>query len=113
MKEGKIAIPADDGILSAHFGHCRQFHVFEIRENEVAGKQVLSPPQHEPGILPRWIHGLGVTDLIAGGIGQRAIDLFQRHGVNVHTGAPFEPAEKIVEDFLKGRLQTSSNYCDH
>ena len=34
------------------------------------------PPEHRPGVYPRWVAALGVTDVIAGGIGQRAIDLF-------------------------------------
>ncbi|MCK7542001.1 MAG: hypothetical protein MZV63_69485 [Marinilabiliales bacterium] len=37
------------------------------------------PRPHEPGLLPGWLAEKGVTDVIAGGMGQRAIGLFNSH----------------------------------
>jgi predicted Fe-Mo cluster-binding NifX family protein len=55
----------------------------------------------------------GVTDVIAGGIGQRAIDLFNQQGINVFVGAPMQNEMEIVTDFLAGKLSLSVNYCNH
>ena len=109
----KIAVPTSDGMLDAHFGHCKQFAMVEVKNSEVLGITYLDAPPHQPGLLPPWLAERGATDIIAGGMGQRAIDLFNEQGVNVFVGAPKLPATEIVEGFLNKTLSFTSNYCDH
>ncbi|MFH0758514.1 MAG: NifB/NifX family molybdenum-iron cluster-binding protein [Bacteroidota bacterium] len=109
----KIAIPTSDGILDAHFGHCSQFAMVEVEDNEIRGISYLDAPPHQPGLLPPWLAERGATDIIAGGMGQRAIDLFNEQGVNVFVGAPKVTPEELVHGFLKETLSFSANYCDH
>jgi len=33
---------------------------------EIVKKELLNPPPHEPGLLPRWLHGPRVEVIIAG-----------------------------------------------
>jgi predicted Fe-Mo cluster-binding NifX family protein len=109
----KIAIPVSNGILSPHFGHCDRFYICETDDNEVISESFITSPPHEPGILPQWLNSHGVTDVIAGGMGHRAISLFKQSAINVFVGAPqIEPAE-IISKFLKGTLTLTENYCDH
>jgi len=63
--------------------------------------------------LPKFLAEKGVTDVIAGGMGNRAIQLFNQHQVNVFVGAPKQAPAEIVDGFLKGSLEFSANYCDH
>ena len=81
----KIAIPTVGGRLCLHFGHCEQFSLVEVDETAgVPGETVvLTPPPHEPGVLPRWLHQHGATVIIAGGMGQRAQQLFTQNGIKV------------------------------
>lgn len=109
----KIAIPTINGLLCRHFGHCQEFHVFEVEDSEVSNQSALTPPPHAPGVIPKWLGEQGVTDVIAGGMGQRAIDIFNQQGVNVFVGAPDKPSGTIVRDFLSGNLETQANMCDH
>lgn len=109
----KIAIPMESGKLSTHFGHCEYFAIVEVKENRIARVSKELPPEHKPGVYPRWVASFGVTDVIAGGIGQKAIDLFNEEGVNVFVGAPVKGAEEIVNEFLAGELTLSANYCKH
>jgi predicted Fe-Mo cluster-binding NifX family protein len=51
--------------------------------------------------------------VIAGGMGQRAVALFNQQGIQVHVGAPAAAPEQIVQDFLSGSLQFGDNACDH
>ena len=51
--------------------------------------------------------------MIAGGMGQRAINLFAERGIDVLVGAPAETPEKLVTDYLAGALVSGSNVCDH
>lgn len=112
MKQ-KIAIPTSDGLLDAHFGHCKQFVMVDIEDDEISGISYLDAPPHQPGLLPLWLAERGASDIIAGGMGQRAIDLFNEQGVNVFVGAPKLDPLKIAEAFLSKTLTLTSNYCDH
>ena len=66
----KLAIPLANGKLTAHFGHCQEFALIEVAENEITNKQILIPPPHEPGVLPSWLHELGADVIIAGSMGK-------------------------------------------
>lgn len=109
----KIAIPVTDKVLSSHFGHCEQFYVYDVENETVIKEILLTPPPHEPGLLPKWLGEQAVTDIIAGGIGQRAIDLFKQNNINVFVGAPQIPPIEIVEKHLAGSLTLRGNYCNH
>lgn len=111
----KIAIPIAGGQLCMHFGHCEQFAVVEVdaMSGEPGDTILLTPPPHEPGVLPRWLHEQGATVVIAGGMGQRAQQLFSQAGVKVVVGAPVDTAENLVAAYLSGTLVSGQNACDH
>jgi len=111
----KIAIPVAEGMLATHFGHCESFAFLdvELQERLLRGRQDVTPPAHEPGLLPRWLAEQGVEMIIAGGMGQRAQDLFVKSGIKVYTGAPAVSPEQLVQDFMQGSLSTGVNLCDH
>jgi len=111
----KIAIPVADGKLCMHFGHCEQFALIDVDEKTktVTGRQFLTPPPHEPGLLPKWLHELGANVIIAGGMGQRAQSLFAENGIKVVVGAPSVSSDKLVGAYLEGTLVSGTNVCDH
>ena len=111
----RIAIPITDGKLSAHFGHCQQFAVIDADPDTktITNTEMFTPPAHEPGALPRWLGGLCVNTIIAGGMGQRAQQLFAQNDIDIVVGAPDETPEQLVENYLSGQLQTGQNICDH
>jgi predicted Fe-Mo cluster-binding NifX family protein len=108
-----IAIPMESGVLSAHFGHCQQFAIVEVKNDSIISIKELDPPEHVPGLYPRWVAQFGVTDVIAGGMGQQAIMLFNQQNINAFVGAPVKTAKELVEDFIAGRLELTANYCNH
>ena len=110
-----IAIPVTEGRLCPHFGHCKEFAFIEVdlAKRQVIGSRLATPPPHEPGILPRWLHSEGAELVIAGGMGKRAQDLFAHHGVHVVVGAPPAPPEEVVQNYLNDQLTTTENLCDH
>jgi predicted Fe-Mo cluster-binding NifX family protein len=109
----KIAIPMENGKLCAHFGHCEYFAIVNIENNEIKDIQEVTPPEHQPGLYPRWVASFGVTDVIGGGMGQKAIDLFNQQNINAFVGAPMKPARDLVSDFIADRLTLTANYCNH
>lgn len=111
----RIAIPLDNGCVSAHFGHCSAFELYDVDEatKTTRSKTTLPAPSHEPGVLPRWLHEQGANVIIAGGMGQRAQELFAGQGIQVVVGAPSNPTDEIVAAYLTGTLQAGANICDH
>jgi len=103
----------ENGKLCAHFGHCEYFALVNVENNEIKDIQEMTPPEHQPGIYPRWVAGFGVTDVIAGGMGQKAITLFNQENINVFVGAPANSAKQLVTDFLSNKLTLNANYCNH
>ena len=111
----KIAVPTANGLLAMHFGHCEQFTIIDTDDasKEITAVILETPPPHEPGVLPRWLHELGVDLIIAGGMGMRAQQLFDMNGIKIVVGALSDEPQKIVSDYINGILETGDNVCDH
>ncbi|MDF1576713.1 MAG: NifB/NifX family molybdenum-iron cluster-binding protein [Bacteroidales bacterium] len=110
---GIIAVPISYGKLDGHFGHCQQFAMVKVEEKKITEITYLDAPPHKPGLLPPWLAERGATEIITGGMGQRAIDLFNERGINVFVGAPSLTPEELVNGFLHEKISFSANYCDH
>ncbi len=111
----KIAIPLANGLLAMHFGHCQLFALVEVDDEtkQIVQTSELTPPPHEPGVLPRWLHEQGANVIIAGGMGNRAQDLFAQNGIQVVIGAPVDTPETLATQYLEGKLVSGTNLCDH
>lgn len=108
-----IAIPLENGVLCPHFGHCEQFAIVTVKNGIITDIKEMAPPEHVPGLYPKWVAQFGVTDVIAGGMGERAILLFNEQNINAFVGAPLKNPKELVEDFLANKLSLSANYCNH
>ena len=111
----RIAIPVVNGVLSPHFGHCESFALFDTDSDSkaIAGSTVVESPPHQPGLLPGWLAERGVNIIIAGGMGQRARELFDAKNIGVVVGAPEDAPQNLAESYLKGALESGDNTCDH
>ena len=72
----RIAIPMAGGLLSEHFGHCQAFAYVDVENSLITKITMMEPPEHQPGTFPKWVAANGATDVIAGGIGPMAVNLF-------------------------------------
>jgi predicted Fe-Mo cluster-binding NifX family protein len=63
--------------------------------------------------LPVWLKERGVTVVIAGGMGARALSLFQEASIEVITGAPTESVSTLVRKYLDGSLVSVEHLCEH
>jgi predicted Fe-Mo cluster-binding NifX family protein len=110
----KVAIPVNEkDILDSHFGHCTFFKVYTIEGSEIKEIKNLVPPPHEPGVIPQWLAQEGVTHVLAGGMGQKAIQIFERNNVQVAVGAPVASSKEIIKGFISGQIAFKANHCDH
>ena len=111
----RIAVPVSNGRLSTHFGHCEEFALVEVDEQtrEISNVLKLQPPAHEPGVLPQWLGEQKADVIIAGGMGQRAQQLFARNNIKVVLGAVAQDPAQLAKDYLDDTLETGDNVCDH
>jgi predicted Fe-Mo cluster-binding NifX family protein len=109
----KIAIPLTNGALSSHFGHCEKFAIYTVDNKQILKEETVDPPAHEPGSHPAFLHGLGCTVVIAGGMGYKAQELMCQNGISVVVGVPNLPLPELVNQYLQGKLESGQNRCDH
>ena len=111
----RIAVPVAQGRLSAHFGHCEEFALFDVdtEAKEILAETRLAAPPHEPGLLPAWLAERQTDVILAGGMGQRAQGLFTDKGIKVCIGASADEPQKVVTAYLNGELILGDNICDH
>ncbi len=112
--ERKIAIPVDEnGILEGHFGHCRKFAFYTLANNNIVSEEFITPPPHEPGVLPKWLVKNNVTDLLASGMGERAQKILTHFNLNVFLGSPKIKADELVKNFITGGIVFNPETCNH
>ena len=111
----KYAVPVSGGVMCSHFGHCEQFALIDVddKTKKIIRKELVTAPEHEPGLFPKWLAHKGVARVIAGGMGMRAQGLFQENGIQVIVGAMESDPGKAVLSYLNGLLATGDNICDH
>ena len=111
----RIAIPIANGELCMHFGHCEQFALVEVDEQskQIVTTTMLQPPAHVPGVLPVWLHEQGANVIIAGGMGQRAQQLFAENDITVVVGASAGSHEDLASAYMQGSVAAGENICDH
>jgi len=103
----RYAIPVNDGKLAQHFGHCEYFALIDTDEatGTIVRKDLVRSPGHEAEE--------GVSAVIAGGMGSRAQALFRENRIKVLVGAMGNDPEQLVLDYMRGKLVTGDNVCDH
>ena len=106
----KIAISTDGNFVSAHFGRCPSFTIVEIEAGKLIKKETIDNPGHHPGFLPQFLHERGVSAIIAGGMGQRALGLFTEQGIEVVVGIT-GTIDETVDKILKGTLEGGESLC--
>lgn len=100
-------------MLDGHFGHAREFAIIVTDNSRVISNERKTPPPHEPGSIPRWLDELKVTDVISGGMGQRAVENLGRRNIHVHKGAPTVKVSELIDQFLQGTLILDPKKCHH
>jgi len=109
----KIAIPIENGKLCSHFGHCEYFYVATVNDGKIELEQDITPPAHEPGLYPKWVGDLGVKCVIAGGMGEKAQNLFRQENIELFIGAEEKAPSDLINDYISGHLETGANSCNH
>jgi predicted Fe-Mo cluster-binding NifX family protein len=108
----RIAISAEnqaglEAPVSPHFGRCPYYTIVDLEGEDVPRVAcVTNPhyPQHQPGAIPAFIHEQGVNVMITGGMGYRAMELFEGYGIEAVTGAAGTVGQAL-QHYLAGQLR--------
>jgi predicted Fe-Mo cluster-binding NifX family protein len=109
----RIAVPTLNGKLSAHFGGSEYFTVFNVENNTILSEEILPTPEHTTGSYPNFLAEQKVTDIIVGGVGGKAITIFNNNNITVYAGANIKLPRELAEDLIADKLVITGNACSH
>ena len=109
----KIAVTYDNGLVFQHFGHSKQFKVYDVEEGKVVSSQILSAGESGHGALAGLLAGQGVDTLVCGGIGGGARTALAQAGIQLYPGVS-GLADAAVDALLAGTLAYNPDtVCAH
>ena len=113
----KVAIPTmgDQGLkeqVGDHFGRVPTYTIFDTESKDI--KVITNTSEHMggTGLPPELLAKEGVEAMLAGGLGRRAIMLFEELGIMVFVGAS-GTVQDAIDMWQDGKLQpaTDENAC--
>lgn len=109
----RVAFPTNDrNNVEEHFGHAKEFAFANVKEGKVVSTEYLTPPPHEPGVIPKFVGEKGATAIITGGMGGMAINLFKQQGIDVILGAK-GAIDDNLNTYISGELASTGSACEH
>ena len=111
----KIALPSRNNEIDEHFGHCDHFTVFTIddRNKIVTEEKVASPAGCGcKSNIAQTLADKGVKLMLAGNMGQGAVNVLNSHGIKVLRGCSGD-VKAVAEKWLAGDLRDSGFTCTH
>jgi predicted Fe-Mo cluster-binding NifX family protein len=108
----RIAIATEGSHVAPHFGRCPEYTLYNVKDGQVTEKTLVPNPGHEPGFLPEYLSKLGVTCIIAGGMGMRAQNLFAAKNIETVVGA-VGLVDDVAKAFAAGTLKAGKSLCEH
>ena len=109
----KVAIPTRGNLVDDHFGHCEFYSVYTISEkNEITDVQTIKSVQGCgcKSNIASVLAGQGVTIMLAGGIGEGAINVLGFSGIKVVRGCSGNAAD-VVKLYVDGKINDSGESC--
>jgi predicted Fe-Mo cluster-binding NifX family protein len=112
----KIAVPVTiDNKIDGHFGHCESYGIFTISDsNEITDFKAVESPAGCgcKSEIASVLSTDGVTVMLAGGIGDGAVNNLNNNGIEVIRGCSGNATE-AVKLFVSGLVVDTGSSCDH
>jgi predicted Fe-Mo cluster-binding NifX family protein len=109
----KIALPSRQNRVDEHFGHCEYFTVYTVNDNhEIQSEETVAAPAACgcKSSIAQTLAQMGVTMMLAGNMGQGAVNVLNHCGINVLRGCTGE-VKGVAEQWLSGTLKDSGIVC--
>ena len=109
----RIAVTYENGQIFQHFGHTKQFKVYDVQDGSVAASEVVDTNGSGHGALAGVLNALSADVLICGGIGGGARAALAAAGIKLYGGVSGD-ADAAVAAFLENKLDFNPNVqCSH
>jgi predicted Fe-Mo cluster-binding NifX family protein len=108
----KVAVPTVGDQVDQHFGHCEKYTIYTIEEKAIKAVEYMDSPAGcgcKSNMASKLAQN-GVKVLIAGGIGNGAVNVLASNGIQTIKGAS-GTALDAVELFLRGELVDRGDIC--
>ena len=109
----KVAVPTRGNAVDDHFGHCEAYTVFTVDDKrKIISSEILPSPQGCgcKSNIASVLQEKGVTVMLAGNMGDGALNVLMHHGINVYRGNTGD-VRKLTEVFLQGNVGDSGEGC--
>lgn len=109
----KIAVTYENGKVFSHFGHTKQFKIYETDGGKISGTRIVDTNGSGHGALAGLLSDLKVDTLICGGIGAGAQSALAQAGIKLYGGVSGS-ADDAAAALLSGTLAYQPDVrCDH
>ena len=82
----KIAVAYENGNVFEHFGHSRQFKIYETDGQNIVKEEVIESEGSGHSAMAGLLAGLDINAVICGGIGGGAANALGEAGIEVYSG---------------------------
>ena len=110
----KIAVPTkENNQIDAHFGHCEFYQIYTVSDqNQVISKERMDSPQGCgcKSNIAEVFENEGIKIMLAGGIGDGAINKLNAHGVDVIRNCQGDVTELVLQ-YLAGKVIDGGSNC--
>lgn len=97
----KIAVTTENGLVFQHFGHSKEFTIYEIENELVKSKESISTDGSGHGALADFLNIHSVDIVICGGIGAGAKSALREKRIEIVPGVEGK-ADDMVVRYLSG-----------
>ncbi len=111
----KIAIPTRENNVDNHFGHCSYYTIITIDDNNnIIAEDTLESPEGCgcKSNIASTLNQMGVSIMLAGNIGQGAVNKLSESQIKVVRGCSGE-VKDVVRRYLAGEISDNKQICDH
>jgi len=112
----KIAVPTTQAnTVDEHFGHCEFYTLFTISDQKAVLNTEILPSPAGCGCksnIASVLKEKGISVLLAGNMGNGAVNVITNHGITVVRGCEGE-INKVVANYLGGKIDDSGETCSH
>ncbi len=111
----KIAFPTRDGRIDDHFGHCDHYTIMTLdNNNNIINNERLDSPTGCgcKSNIATILSDIGVKLMLAGNIGQGAINTLNSNKIKVVRGCSGK-IEEVAAKWLAGEIKDQEIICNH
>ena len=102
-----VAITYEDGNVGAHFGHAKEFQLYELEGNTIVDEAVVGTYGSGHEAMVDFLLDYSTEILICQNIGDSAKQLLQQNYITICSGVT-GPVDQALEDLLAGKLKADA-----